>query len=52
MPSLINESVERMMVGIFDCGLAMGVAIVAVQSIGAIINDDYYRERASEIGNI
>jgi len=30
MLSLINESVERMMVGIFDCGLAMGAAIVAV----------------------
>lgn len=33
MPSLIHESVEGMMVGTFDCGLAMGAAIVAAESM-------------------
>ncbi|WP_211210108.1 NADPH-dependent oxidoreductase [Propionispira raffinosivorans] len=34
MPSLIHESVEGTMVGTFDCGLAMGAAIVAAESMG------------------
>ena len=41
MPSLINESVERMMVEIFDCGLAMGQPLLryspSVRSLMAII---------------
>ncbi|MBP2632277.1 MAG: NADPH-dependent oxidoreductase [Firmicutes bacterium] len=34
MPEIIHESVEGTMVGTFDCGLAMGGAIVAAESMG------------------
>lgn len=33
-PQIIHESVEGTMVGTFDCGLAMGGAIVAAESMG------------------
>ncbi len=33
-PQIIHESIEGTMVGTFDCGLAMGGAIVAAESMG------------------